>query len=257
MHTGTITSNIDVAQVVLYAFWIFFALLILYLRREDKREGYPLVEGAAGAQTDGVTPIPEPKVFRLADGRSVFAPSGQGDDRTLAGEPANEWPGAPLQPIGNPLLAGLGPGSYAERADIPDVTLSGAPRIVPLRADASFHLESRDPDPRGMEVIGADRGVAGIVRDVWIDRAEVVIRYLEVEVSGTGGAKLVLLPMGLARVNGRNRKVNVDAITSNQFGGVPGHRDPAEVTLLEEDRIYGYYGAGKLYATPSRSEPML
>ena len=30
------------AQVVLYAFWIFFAGLILYLRREDKREGYPL-----------------------------------------------------------------------------------------------------------------------------------------------------------------------------------------------------------------------
>ena len=29
METGAITSYIDVAQVVLYAFWIFFAGLIL------------------------------------------------------------------------------------------------------------------------------------------------------------------------------------------------------------------------------------
>ena len=36
------SQNFDFAQLVLYAFWIFFALLVIYLRREDKREGYPL-----------------------------------------------------------------------------------------------------------------------------------------------------------------------------------------------------------------------
>ena len=35
-------AYLDVAQVTLYVFWIFFACLIYYLRREDKREGYPL-----------------------------------------------------------------------------------------------------------------------------------------------------------------------------------------------------------------------
>ena len=40
--TAAITGYIDVAQLVLYGFWIFFAGLIIYLRREDKREGYPL-----------------------------------------------------------------------------------------------------------------------------------------------------------------------------------------------------------------------
>ena len=39
---GAITQYIDVAQILLYAFWIFFAGLLIYLRREDKREGYPL-----------------------------------------------------------------------------------------------------------------------------------------------------------------------------------------------------------------------
>lgn len=36
------TQNFDFAQLVLYAFWIFFFALVVYLRREDKREGYPL-----------------------------------------------------------------------------------------------------------------------------------------------------------------------------------------------------------------------
>jgi photosynthetic reaction center H subunit len=40
---GAITSYIDIAQVVLYLFWIFFFGLIIYLHREGKREGYPLL----------------------------------------------------------------------------------------------------------------------------------------------------------------------------------------------------------------------
>jgi photosynthetic reaction center H subunit len=254
MHTGSITSHIDVAQVVLYAFWVFFALLILYLRREDKREGYPLVEGPIGAEGDGVTPIPAPKMFRLADGRTVQAPSGRSDDRPLNAEPLADLPGWPLTPIGNPLLAGVGPGSYAERQDRPDVTITGAPRIVPLRTDPAFHLDPRDPDPRGMKVLGADNKLAGVVHDVWVDRSEMIIRYLEIEVAG---AATVLLPMGLARINGWTRNIKVDSILSTQFAEVPGHRSPDQVTLLEEDKIYGYYGAGKLYATPSRAEPMI
>jgi len=29
------------------------------------------------------------------------------------------------------------------------------------------------------------------------------------------------------------------------------------VTLLEEDKIAGYFGGGRLYATPDRQEPLL
>ena len=50
MPTGAITGYVDVAQLVLYAFFLFFAGLVFYLRREDRREGYPL-ENEAVART--------------------------------------------------------------------------------------------------------------------------------------------------------------------------------------------------------------
>lgn len=57
-----ITEYIDFAQIVLYAFWIFFAGLIIYLRREDKREGYPLeAEGRPRVTVQGWPGMPEPR----------------------------------------------------------------------------------------------------------------------------------------------------------------------------------------------------
>jgi photosynthetic reaction center H subunit len=66
-----LTSYIDVPQMVLYAFWIFFAGLIWYLRREDKREGYPLESDRGGnVKVQGFPAMPEPKTFRLPHGGS-------------------------------------------------------------------------------------------------------------------------------------------------------------------------------------------
>ena len=38
-----------------------------------------------------------------------------------------------------------------------------------------------------MPVIGCDGKQGGTVKDVWVDRSEYIMRYLEVEVSGQGG----------------------------------------------------------------------
>lgn len=259
METGAITQYIDVAQIVLYVFWLFFIALILYLRREDKREGYPLVSDRTNRtsrmQVVGYPEIPEPKTFTLHDGSTVQAPNGKGETREIKARAVEPWPGAPIEPTGNPMLDGVGPGSYAERADVPDMTLDGAPKIVPLRVATDYGLEERSPDPRGMNVVGADGAIGGTVCDVWVDRAEPQIRFLEVAVSGN--ARRVLLPIGLAKVNSWRREIHVHSILGNQFGDVPGLRNPDQVTLLEEEKIYGYYGGGKLYATPDRREPLL
>lgn len=62
-----ITDSIDVAQVVLYAFWIFFAGLVIYLRREDKREGYPLESDQGKADIQGWPPVPPAKIYKTAE----------------------------------------------------------------------------------------------------------------------------------------------------------------------------------------------
>jgi len=258
MTKGEITGYIDVAQVVLYAFWVFFFGLIFYLRREDKREGYPLVaDRREHAPILNFPPIPSPKTFLLPHGGTAMAPSGRVDPADINAAPVANWPGAPLAPIGNPLLAGVGPGASALRADTPDLTIEGHPRIVPLRVDPHFIVATGDPDPRGMDVIGADRLSAGKVTDVWVDRSECIIRYLELAVTAGDETRTVLLPMNFAIVDRRRRVVNVDALLAGQFAGVPGIASPDSITRREEDRVMGYYGGGTLYATLGRAEPLL
>ena len=260
MGTGAITSYIDVAQIALYAFWVFFAGLIYYLHREDKREGYPLESDRSDrsggrVKVQGWPRVPKPKSFHLRDGRVVMAPNFRGSNQPLGGTPTANHLGAPLQPTGDAMLANIGPGSYSDRADIADTTLEGSARIVPLRAAPDFSVTHSDPDPRGLPVVGADGQIAGTVRDLWVDRAEVMFRYLEVEVPAPGGTRRVLLPINFSRIDAR--QVKVRSILAAQFAQVPGTRQPDTVTLLEEDKIMAYYGAGTLYAVPSRQEPLL
>lgn len=254
---GALTDYMDVGQMTLYAFWVFFAGLIYYLRREDKREGYPLESTRArDIQIQGWPPMPEPKSFKLHDGSLVYAPKTGGTRvaEATAATPA-PWPGAPIEPTGNPMIDAVGPASYAMREEVPDLTLEGHPKIVPMRVATEFTVEERDPDPRGMEVVGADGEVGGVVKDIWVDRSEPQIRYLEVEVPAGAGGRRVLLPINFTRVN--HRCVKVESITGRQFADVPGLSNPDLITLREEDRICAYYAGGHLYAEPQRMGPLL
>jgi photosynthetic reaction center H subunit len=254
MQTGAITGYIDVAQVALYVFWLFFAGLIFYLRREDKREGYPLVTEQAGRFTQGFPVMPAPKVFLLKDGSTVLAPRVDGPEPTFDAYPVAMWPGAPMQPIGNPLVSGAGPAASALRSDEPDLMLeSGHIRIVPLRVASDYFLDEECTDPRGMEAIGADRVVGGVVSDVWVDREEMQARYLEVTlVAGPS----VLVPMPLVKFEAPGLAV-VQSVLGSQFADAPNLANPDQVTLREEDRIQAYFASGQLFATPSRMEPLL
>jgi photosynthetic reaction center H subunit len=257
METGAINSYIDVAQLALYAFWVFFAGLIYYLRREDKREGYPMESGpsdrARRIRIVGFPSLPEPKTFLLPHGGTQTAPHPERVER-VAAEPVGPWPGAPLQPTGDPMVDGVGPAAYAERSNTPDLSIDGTARIVPLRVATDHGVAPGDPDPRGMDVVDADGAVAGKVHELWVDRSEAVFRYLEVD---TAGGARVLLPMNFARVDASGRRVRVASILASQFGNVPKLASPDLVTRLEEDRICAYYGGGHLYAKPSRLGPLL
>jgi photosynthetic reaction center H subunit len=258
MNYNGFLSHIDLAQVVLYIFFAFFFRLVIYLNAESKREGYPLVADIADRSRGpiiGYPLLPKPKTYILPHGGTVTAPNNKVDGREIKAVPTGNWPGAPLEPTGNPLIDGVGPAAYAERADTPDLTLEGDPKIVPLRVAPDFGVASRDPDPRGMDVIGTDGAVAGTITDAWVDKSEYIFRYYELAVAGSG--RHVLLPVNFCRVDARARQIKVRAITAGQFADVPGLANPDQVTYLEEDKICGYYGGGYLYATPARSEPLI
>lgn len=255
-----IAGHFDLALILLYVFWIFFVGLIIHLQRENEREGYPLEsEGPRGGfEPKSLLFYPPPKTFLLPHGGSVTVPSGRGDSRPVPGQATARVPGSPIQPTGaNPMLDSIGPGSWAERADKPDLTLHGENKIVPMRSAPSYAVSSHDPNPVGFKVVGCDGAVGGVVTDLWVDRSEGLARYIEVEVMAAGGKRNVLLPITFALVRSNPNRVVVDAITGGQFGQVPGTAKPDSVTLLEEDKICAYYGAGTLYATPSRVESCL
>ena len=126
---------------------------------------------------------------------------------------------------------------------------------MPLRDDRTFDVAIEDNDPRGLPVIGADGEVGGTVREVWVDRAEYILRYLEVDVPNAAKGPQILIPMNFVRVTAD--AVLVKSLLGHQLADVPRTRNPDTVTLLEEEKIMGYFGAGTLYATPARMEPLL
>lgn len=253
METGAITQYVDVAQLVLYVFWFFFAGIIYYLLRENHREGYPMDPGRPnGPKIDGWPPVPEPKTYKTIDGHSFDSPDLARPDGDYSARPSHPWNGAPLDPVGDPLLAGIGPGAWAKRADHPDMTYDGHVKIVPLRVATDHGVASQDVDPRGLKVVGADNQQAGVVSDIWVDKAEMMFRYLEVTLHS---GKHVLLPMTFSRIT--RQQVKVHAILGHQFDNVPATKQPDQVTFLEEEKICAYYGAGTLYAHPNRMEPLL
>ena len=103
MGTGAITQYVDVAQLALYAFWVFFAILVYYLTVEGKREGFPLEYDQAGKvrRAEGIAGMPSPKIFKTQFGGDISIPRDEPLER-LAAKPANRLNGSPIEPTGNP-----------------------------------------------------------------------------------------------------------------------------------------------------------
>jgi photosynthetic reaction center H subunit len=250
-------ANIDLVEILFTLFWVFFIALVFYLHRESKREGYPLVSDRSGGITvQGFPAMPAPKTYNLEDGRTVSAPRREEAETHYSSQPAAPHPGAPIDPTGDPMLAGVGPGAYAAgRSSAVEKTLEGTPRIVPLRNSPSSHVDPADIDPRGMTVVAADGESVGKVSDLWIDLAEPQIYYLEVGSGDHGQSTLV--PFGFADIDKRADVIRVNAIYSKHWANVPKTASADQITPLEEDKISAYFGGGLLFADSERAEPYL
>lgn len=252
---GYITTHLDLAQLLLYVFWVFFAGLIYYLVLENHREGYPMESSSSGRAVVKGWPIPEPKTFKLEGGHSVTVPDLARKEPPLHGVSTGYGSGAPIEPTGDPMKAALGAGAYSMRQDVPEMTAHGTPVLQPLRLAAAYTVAAQDVDPRGLPVMGGDGKQGGTVKDIWIDSAEMMFRYLEVETTTSAGPRRVLLPIPFALI--RRNQVEVHAIYGRHFADVPQLRNADQVTKLEEEMITGYFGGGTLYADAQRSQPLI
>ncbi|GBF56859.1 reaction center protein H chain [Candidatus Phycosocius bacilliformis] len=260
MYNHYFAGTVDVTEIVLYVFFGFFLMLVLYLLREGRREGFPLEHDVTGElePTPGVFFRALPKTYLLPGGGKLVKPDDSRDTHATQFKRTAAWSGSPIEPDGNPLTSGIGPGSYAMRADKPDMTNHGTTRLAPLRIATDYYTDKRDPELRGFALVGLDGAHAGTITDIWVDRAEFLIRYLEVDVTAEGGpTKHVLVPMTMCVVQKGLKRVRLDAVLGSQVAGAPTLANPDQITLLEEEKIVGYFGAGYLYATPARSEPAI
>ena len=258
MHP-TLTPHLDVALLVFWAFVLFFVCLVFYLRREDRREGYPLEDEFTGKLETAGGPLHTGSVksFLLPFGHGVVtAPTGgYREPVAIAARRTERFAGAPYVPTGNPLVDGIGPAAWADRAKRPDIDMEGHPRIVPLSSASDYWIAKGDSDLTGWPVIAADGAVAGTVTELWIDKADRLVRYLAVALEGAAGT--VLAPMMDAKIDRNRRRVVIDAITAAQFASAPRIDAADSITLYEEDRVQAYFGGGYLYATAARQEPLL
>ncbi|OYX64137.1 MAG: hypothetical protein B7Y89_03715 [Novosphingobium sp. 32-60-15] len=254
MTNGNIVGTIDAAEVALGTFALFFLLLVVWLRREDRREGYPLEDSITGSPDSEGGPIStaEAKTFILPFGKGkVSFPTWDREPVNIAAKRRENFGGAPYTPEGDVFAAGVGPGSYANRAKFADLDAHGNPRIIPIGDLAGMNVAPLSTDPRGLPVYGADDAKAGVVTDLWVDRAESVIRYLTIDT----GTTTVLAPMAMAIV--RRDRVILNAVNAADFAGAPVPAAAGEITRYEEERIVAYFGTGYLYANADRLEPLI
>ena len=258
MQTGAITQQIDVAQLALIAFFLFFLALVFYIRREDKREGYPLDEPGPQMHHGRLIGFPEQppvKTLHLLEGGTTHMPHYYAPP-PIEAEYTDSFGGAPLNPIGNPLLSGIGPATWVMREEEPFRLADGQPQLAPLRVATEWHVREGETDPRGMAVYDSRWAPVGTVVDFWVDRSAKILRYLEVQLADEARSdRRVLLPIFYADIKLKARDIRVVALRSWQFAEVPALANSDIMTAREEDQVNSYYAGGLFHAASAGMKP--
>jgi photosynthetic reaction center H subunit len=248
MPHGALGGDVDVAQIMVVVFFIFFVFLIYHLRKEDKREGYPMKDSVGGADEVGFPLMPAPKTFRLLEGGVATAPHPE-IPQVFSGRPFWRGPGSAIEPVGDPLQAGVGPAAWSMRKDRPLTFGELQLQVVPIRAtDKAWSVVWADLDPRGMPVFAADKTAVGTVIDLWVDRSVKILRYLEIELSLDGAAgRRILAPIYHAHIKPRPGRVRLIGIPAASLPGAPGLASPDQITAREEDRVNAFFAGARFF----------
>ncbi len=255
MPLGSITYHIDFPDIAIWLFFGAFSALVIVLRTLDKREGYPMRASPFDARTmQGFPPPPAPVTYRLHEGGVTVAPHLL-PQAPISAEPLYPFDGTPLSPVGNPLLAGIGPGAWVMRRDEPMLTEKGEPMLAPLRHSPEWSVETGEADPRGMAVLDRRYRTVGVVHDVWVDKSIKILRLFEVELHDGLADGRRLVPIFHTDIREKAREVRVTALEWHQFADIPVPAEPHEITAREDDRLNAYFAAGYFYRDTAATFP--
>ena len=244
---GNITEYIDLPQVAFWVFFLGFLVMVWWLRRADKREGYPMKASPFSRRGLLGYPVPpDDQVYILNEGGTTTAPHYY-KQPDLKAKPLYPFDGTPLSPVGNPLLAGIGPGAWVMRRNEPMLTEKGEHVLQPLRLAEEWSLTEGETDPRGMAVFDWRWHEIGVVRDIWVDTAIRIMRLLEVELRPGLAPGRVLVPIFHTEIKEKAREVRVTALDASQFADIPMPARPDVITAREDDRLNAYFAAGRFY----------
>lgn len=252
---GALTSHLDAVQILVAVFFLCFAGLIYYLRREDKREGYPLWDiSPRNVPIEGFPAVPPTKVYLLQEGGTTTMPHRFEPSATRA-IPADSQFGSPLIPIGDAMLAEVGPGAYPMRKNTPLLS-EGEPQVQPMRIAHGWDVSKGDADPRGMRVLDCGKTPVGTVTDLWVDRGVKILRYLEVALDGEPDAPHVIVPLFRTDIREKRRVVLIDAMLAGHVRLAPRLADPDVITAREEDQVNAYFASAYMYGRDYIGTPL-
>lgn len=244
MLPGAFTQHLDAVQILVAVFFLFFAGLIYYLRREDKREGYPLWDvSPRHVPIEGFPPVPPTKIYLLQEGGTTTMPH-RYPPSAMRAIPAERSFGAALIPIGDAMLAEVGPGAYPMRKATPLLS-EGEPQVQPMRVAKGWNVMEGDTDPRGMRVLDGSKTPVGTVVDLWVDRGVKILRYLEVRLDE--GGQNVMVPIFRTDIRQKRRVAIVQTMLAGHIRLAPRLADPDVITAREEDQVNAYFSAAHMF----------
>lgn len=98
-------------------------------------------------------------------------------------------------------------------------------RLAPLSAMKDYKIAKDNPDVLGWRVIGADGESLGMVKDLIVDTQAMKARYLSVVADrrffNTDNDQYLLVPIGVAALDKKGKKVFVSAIDSSTVSNYP------------------------------------
>lgn len=120
-----------------------------------------------------------------------------------------------------------------------------ADRLSSLDAVEALRIAEGDPDPRGWEVVAADGRAVGGVDDLIVDTEALKVRYLACDLAEASPGteergRRILIPIGYARLDERERKVIVDALAATEMAQLPSYAGPP-IQRAYEERLHAAF----------------